>query len=1020
MKKILLILFALLASVFTISGADFYTTYDFTYSANTPSSVYVTGGECIDSTCSDIINSSVEIFETNAARTCWINHLGISTDEVFNQCMAGAKINGNVAPGTSVTTKVKLPSTFGHVTYFSASSDSYIVMRDRSSGFSCNFDICFDVNRVNVGFYKKANAIAEIGQLNIKNIDNKNLPVQIEVPVQIEETVCSAFRYTNNNIYTPTIPLTYSDYSANTQVTLVVTDANTNAQYYTQSINLPIEADTCAGLAAFSWTPSSTLQNTAVKFSVETQVIDNQVSSTIKDSATVTETVYPTNLDGTCWSRAYDFTLSNTNSFELNTSVAQINVGESLFALFSAGAFKDNAVTPTQFEARLFFNNNLVLQQLITTPVTGVQDLALDLTSSLTGLASGSYEVRLETNPVGVCTTSSSVIQTQNLELTTPETFGLNFIVQNENSINLQNANVQLQLLNADEYFVTAPTININQQTNNLGQSTFANLYRGTYKYTVSLNGYQAVSNEIYLGTDANLYVTLPVNNSAPLIDLPQNISVYYQNTASIDLRNYIMDANNAYSELTITSSVISGTTTLVQLGSFLTASTTTPNNAVVSVTVKDPAGASTTDTVTIMFTNNQPPVISLFDVTVDNEAAPVNTTFYVTVTDADSAATCTLEFGDGTSTNGACNTLNGLSHIYTVIGTYTAKLTATDGDNTVYATKKIFVFERVNPSPHIDYFKITSSNGVIVPTNIEMSWSVTHESGLATTCTIRVLGEDTPVNCVGTMSLSQFNTQGTVTFNLIADDTAGNQVVRSVPITFYDDGVIIMPSEATLNIADVVVPGKFKFGITLPDEIALERHVSVGPIITCGGVDNLLKTYDGYLDTSFISSSIDGMREFEITANTRDFELNLLLDVNCQFSAVIVDDFGSALTLSKTVMFSYPKEPVEMTSIRGKSTDIINYMTTALAGKITKGYNSIEFTLANNDNSDKEITMTVISSDLGIDHTLEEVLGPGQERNIHFPIFINENVKPGTYPLRIGVYDGTDKQVRYTYLRVE
>jgi len=187
------------------------------------------------------------------------------------------------------------------------------------------------------------------------------LPIQIDVPVSIEETVCSAYRMANPNFYKPVPPVGYSDFSANTEITLKITRESDGSELYSGLKSIPIEADTCAGLAPFSWTPDASLENESVKFRAETLVIDDQVANGGTDWAEVIETIYPTNLDGACWTRAYDFTLANEPTIDIDTSLAQISEGEYLYATFMAGAWRDDAMTPMDFEARLYIDGNTLV-----------------------------------------------------------------------------------------------------------------------------------------------------------------------------------------------------------------------------------------------------------------------------------------------------------------------------------------------------------------------------------------------------------------------------------------------------------------------------------------------------------------------------------------------------------------------------------------------------------------------------------------------------------------------------------
>jgi len=93
--------------------------------------------------------------------------------------------------------------------------------------------------------------------------------------------------------------------------------------------------------------------------------------------------------------------------------------------------------------------------------------------------------------------------------------------------------------------------------------------------------------------------------------------------------------------------------------------------------------------------------------------------------------------------------------------------------------------------------------------------------------------------------------------------------------------------------------------------------------------------------------------------------------------------------------------------------------MSSALSNEIKPGYNAIEFKVANNEFVDKDLTITLISQNLGISYTEELSLASGQERTVTIPLYIEKNTKKGSYPVRFSVYDESDKQVRYSYIIV-
>ena len=1126
MKKILFSLILFMLTLFSANAADFYSTYDLNFQGATPASMFVTGAECLDNACTTVnLIRPVELFNGDRFTACYNTFTSNSDETAFISCIDNARIVGNVvnlATTSSIVTRVTTPSTFGYVTYFSPSADSYHVKYDRMTNLVCTFDICVDTNRAVLNFVKTANATAEIGQLNIINVDDFSKPVQVTVPVSIQESVCSAFKFSEANMYRFTIPFGYSDYNADTLVALKITDNLNGSVYLNQSIEVPIEADTCAGLAAFSWTPSANLENRSVTFRVDTDVVDNQVSSSIADFSEVTETIYPINLDGTCWTRSYDMTLSNVPSFFLNTQLAQITEGETLYLGFNGAAYRDNAMTPMGFSANVYFNGTLVATGNFPAS-NSLQSNYLDLSSDILGLPPGAYNVTLVTTPVGAfCTMLASVNQTQNLQILVADSNRVTFHVRDSNFSALNNAAVNLVLTSADDYYQITPVYNFTINTNAFGTAVFNNVISGNYEYSVSNPGLVTVNGVVHVASNTDIYITLPAQNVAPVVNLPLEMTEYYLNTAVIDLTNYITDYNDLYSSLTVTYNIVSGTVSSSSyVGGNLFVSTTLPNDVVIRVTAVDPSGFSSNDTITIHFVNNQAPVINQFLAQPDNGQVNLTTSFLVNVVDLDAdPLTCTLEFGDGQQITQNCNTINGVSHTYTNVGTYNAILRVNDGITTeVTEIEQVFVFQRLQSSPQIGYFNLTSSNGIYIPTNVVLTWDVTHPDSLAMTCTLRINAVNTLVPCSnGVFNLNNLNTTGTTRFTLVADDGT-NQDIRIIDLTLFDPAVsgpvvnfftlttatgnFLVPNNLTLNygvthpqnlpmactitinsvstpvlctpagtftvtdfnvtgvstfiftaddgtvannitlnqlfvsstnntvnlslalvdliLEDTIVPGEFEFGVSILNETLNSRELKFKPFITCeGAVLGLENNPKGFIDSSAISKEerAEGF-VYKFKLDTLKFSGLIPTDKNCRFTITVVDEYGTNVDVSQSVMFSYENAPQELQSIRGKGTDIVDFMSSALSNEIKPGYNAIEFKVANNEFVDKDLTITLISQNLGISYTEKLSLASGQERTVTIPLYIEKNTKKGSYPVRFSVYDENDKQVRYSYIIV-
>jgi hypothetical protein len=1036
-KNLISLLFSMLILISMANAADVYEAFELTFDQNIPADVLMQTFVCADASCTDASPVNLQHYAGDAI-TCWDTFYPTGDSVGFEACMLDYEIS-NLVPtndcsiitdGCSgnpiVITRYDSEVSFGYVNYFFTRGDVYIPKVSWQTGFSCETDICFNDVPYLINSRKIDTAIAEIGQLNIVNIVDPLKPVQVNVPVSIDETVCSAYRSTNPNLFRPTAPGGFSDFSANTLVTLEIRNNVDNSLIRTEAVTIPMLVDTCGGLAAFSWTPSALMQGDEIKFRVETDVIDNQVINSITDFAEVIEYIFPENLDGSCWMRAYDFTLSNIPSIDMTTSVAQISQGESLYATFRGGAFRDETVNPIDFQARLLFDNTLVFSTYeSTSPATTEADLetfTFDLTNTISSLGPGQYNVTLDTEPfANGCTIREGVIQTQNLQILQPDTHEVTFIIKDQNNQLLSGAEINFRLLDSDDYYVNTPVYNEFEITGTTGRAIFTDVYTGQHQYLVTGNGFTSVSNQVYVGGDSVITVIVPLENIAPFIDLPTQLTADYKETITIDLRDFVTDFNDAFENLAISEDLVSGNIVRNINGPIMTFSTNTPNSGVVEVFVQDPSGAIASDSITINFVNDEAPVINTFTAEPTSGEEPFNTRFIVDVSDDGTSLLCTIDFGDGQSNQNSCNNLDSIEHTYILPGTYVAQLSADDGVNEpIIAEEMIFVFNRTIEAPLINYFRLDTSNGPIVPTDLTFSWDVSHSGNLSMTCELYINADHSVVPCIGSAQELDFNLTGVSRFSIVAIDTDSTQVLRTIERKFYTDAVRLDEQHIDLIIDDVIVPGEFKFQIETLNETLQRRVIDVKPTIICNGVRNFIDNGNRMLSSSAISKETIDSKTFEFVTDSKDFKLVVPTDVECTVEVELTDDFGSLLTLSDRVTFSYPVVEANIASIRGKGTDIVNYMTSTVNVPFSNGYNSIEFVVENNEVEGKEITITMISADLGLTYSEELNLAPGASRKVQIPLYIADNIDAGRYPIRYSVIDGTDKQVRYGFVMIE
>jgi hypothetical protein len=782
-------LFVIMASGFS---ADVYVPYKTVFSTSeVPSDVYVSGYACSSAACTSVdTSSSIELYSGNAATTCWANYnAGIGGSNDFFSCMDDAKLNSDYqdisSNGDYIVVKYDSTNSFGYLTYFSASSDSYFVKYDRINDFNCNYSTCFDNNYRNLEFVKGVDAIAEIGNINIENVENPNYPVQVVVPVEISETVCSAYQFSNPTWWRANIPSGYSDFSADTDVKLTIKNDDTNVEYFNKRISTSIFSDDCTSLSSFSWTPSATLENTRVEFKFETEVVDNQVVSSIKDYAYAYETIYPQELESTCYARIEDFMLSNDNSFDLSSKVTQIQVGEDLFANFKTGAFRDELASPMNFDYNIYFDNQVVISKTGLNSGNSLKSFSEDLTSSISGLSAGSHEVKVVVIPNGEnCDVSSDVTQIQNLIITEPETYDVSFRVLGTSGVELSGAKVNfdsMELLTGVD-----------------GEVKFTQIDSGFYNYFVSYAGYETKSGSVNVGSDIMITITLSEENSAPVVNFPAEFSDYYTNVISLDVEDYVVDYNELFSGLDVVISKVSGDSSFSYnsgLGLLTFTSSGKPETSTFKVLVKDSFGAESFDTFKVIFVDNSAPVIVEFSADEDDGESIFTTNFNVRVSDVENDdLVCSINFGDGDVTDFVdCSDLDRIAHSFDEAGNYNVVLTVKDSfGNVVDSSLRIYVYT-VEYKPYIVDFDLVSSNGNIVPSDLTLSWSAAHEKiGNNIYCELFVNGVSYTVDCDGSKTLSGFDIVGDSIFKIVVKDDLSQSDNEVISRTFESEPVVI------------------------------------------------------------------------------------------------------------------------------------------------------------------------------------------------------------------------------------
>lgn len=869
----------LLVTINSVYSADVYSTYKPLYTVDTPTDIYVSGYACNNTECTSVdLDSKVSLYNGDSIFTCVDTYNLNGNYPQLLSCFDSAAIDSDyysISGDDYIVVKYDSEKSFGYLTYFSASDDEYFVNYIRKDNIVCNFDLCLDDQYLNVEFVKGNDAIAEIGNLNILNVDNKNMPVQVTVPVTISETVCSAYRLSNPNFWRATIPQGYSDYSAKTDVKLVIKNDDTGVEYFSQRITTSIFADNCATLNAFEWTPSVDLVNAVLEFSVESHVVDKQVLSSQKDYAYAYETMYPEDLESTCYARVQDFMLSNEPSFDLSSEVVRIDVGENLFANFKAGAFRDESVTPMDFDYNIYFDNNLVLTETGLNAGYDIESFNEDLTSYISGLSAGNHQVKVVVTPNGLnCDISNDVTQILNLELTNPETYDVTIKVFGDDGI-LVGANVEFD------------SMNLLTQSN--GQVMFSEVLEGVYDYEVSYVGYETKFGTVVVGSDVSMSITLSSENSAPVVNFPNQFSEHYVYEIIVNVADYVVDYNEAFNSLDVNILKNSGSSVFnYNNGVLYFSSLGSSGTSSYSITVTDSSGESTTDTFDVVFTDNLAPSIITFSADSYDGYKVFTTNFNIFVRDADGDdMNCSINFGDGSVESADCAVLDGIAHSFTTSRDYNVVLTVTDSfGNVVTSDLDIYVYEEVT-RPYVELFEVFSTNGNYVPTDLTFLFGASHDDISENIyCELIINGALNDVSCDGVFSILEYNLEGLARFEFVVRDDNG----------FFDNRIVTMNFESGEE--ENFLPFITTFDLTSSNGNFVPTDLSFDYVVGHYGDEQITCTI-------IVNSNINLI---PCTLNSYDIS-NYVLEGEGTFELVVTDENGDFV--SSTITQNFEREIV-------------------------------------------------------------------------------------------------------------
>lgn len=319
-----------------------------------------------------------------------------------------------------------------------------------------------------------------------------------------------------------------------------------------------------------------------------------------------------------------------------------------------------------------------------------------------------------------------------------------------------------------------------------------------------------------------------------------------------------------------------------------------------------------------------------------------------------------------------------------------------------------------------INKFTVDSTNGSFVNTTLTIMWNVTHTTNFPMVCTLRVNGVNMTVPCIGTEVIDPYTQIGTGMFEIFAIDNQSIEVTEKISQKFKLPDTPLNNLGLTLIVDKYTIKGEFDFEIKVENEDSLRRELFVRPVIVCDGIENNLRSLpSGTLDHSAVSHVDAKTSVYTFQSDTLDYELVVPTAKDCEFHVYVTDIYGDTVLLTAPICFVYEEETQRISSIRGQGTDIINYMHTTLGG-IERGYNTIDFSVDNREASGKEMEISVISRELGISYTTNENWDSDEVRPLSIPLYVDPRFKDGMYPVRISVFDGADKQVRYSYIKLE
>ncbi len=286
-STILLLLTITLLNASTVSASEFYIHFTFEYDDAPVDTMLINGNVCNDTSCSTL-GEALDVFSGNAME-CWTSYQAAPDTFDFVSCMDSHRVSDNIVSTDSAFVKLDSIDVLGALVFFSPEGDVYVPMFADLAGFNCDYDICVNDWENRLSFGKKDGVAAQVSQLRLDN--GKITPLQVGEHVSVQFTLCSAYLNTLERDF-PSIYGNYADFQSDISASISVVSEN-DENVYTGSIILPIEAGACATLTnVASFQLPAFLSGQRITLTVETEVVDGQVSTSETRKASSTRTVH--------------------------------------------------------------------------------------------------------------------------------------------------------------------------------------------------------------------------------------------------------------------------------------------------------------------------------------------------------------------------------------------------------------------------------------------------------------------------------------------------------------------------------------------------------------------------------------------------------------------------------------------------------------------------------------------------------------------------------------------------------